>query len=177
MIHRYAVKIGGKERVVELRNGNGDGAALEILVDGQRRAVDAREVEPGVWSLMVGTEQVIAQIDGTVPKLTVEIGRPGEPVIVGVEIVEARSPAVAELARRPDAGTTGPAVLRAPMPGRVVKVLVKVGERVAAGQPAVVVEAMKMENELRAPRAGLVLNLRCTEGETVEAGQDLVVIE
>jgi biotin carboxyl carrier protein len=63
------------------------------------------------------------------------------------------------------------------MPGRVVKVLVKVGEKVAAGQPAVVVEAMKMENELRAPRAGLVLNLRCTEGETVEAGQDLVVIE
>jgi biotin carboxyl carrier protein len=62
------------------------------------------------------------------------------------------------------------------MPGRVVKILVKVGDLLAAGQAAVVVEAMKMENELRAPRGGVVKELRCAEGAAVEAGQDLVVI-
>jgi biotin carboxyl carrier protein len=63
------------------------------------------------------------------------------------------------------------------MPGRVVKVLARAGERVAAGQAVVVVEAMKMENELRVPRAGTVREVRCTEGAAVEAGQDLVVVD
>ncbi|HXI60232.1 MAG TPA: biotin/lipoyl-containing protein [Polyangia bacterium] len=173
MVHRYAVKIGGRERVVELRNG--DGGAVEIFVDGERREIEARAVEAGVWSLMVGSDQIIAQIDGALPKLTVEIGR-GEPVIVGVEVVDARSAAVAELIKRPDATAGATTTLKAPMPGRVVKILAKVGDKLAAGQAAVVVEAMKMENELRAPRTGIVRELRCAEGEAVEAGQDLVVI-
>ena len=173
MIHRYAVKIGGRERVIELRNG-GEGA-LEIFVDGAERDLDVREVEPGVWSLMAGGEQVIAQVDGALPKLTIEIGRPGDPVIVTAEVTDARSAAVAQLIKRSDA-PVGPTALKAPMPGRVVKVLVKVGDKVTSGQPTVVVEAMKMENELRAPRTGAVRELRCAEGETVEAGQDLVVI-
>ena len=174
MIHRYAIKIGARERVVELRTG--DGEALEILVDGQRRDVDARELEPGVWSLLLGTEQIIAQIDGIVPRLTVEIGRPGDPAVVGAEVADARSAAVAKLVKRPAVASGATATLKAPMPGRVVKILVKVGDTVAAGQAAVVVEAMKMENELRAPRAGVVRELRCADGEAVEAGQDLVVI-
>lgn len=173
MLHRYAVKIGGRERVIELRNG--DEGSLEIVVDGERRDVDARQVEPGVWSLMIGDAQVIAQVDGTLPKLTVEIGRAGEPTIIAAEVADARSAAVAQLFKRPDAAA-GPMAMKAPMPGRVVKVLVKVGDRLSAGQPAIVVEAMKMENELRAPRAGSVRELRCAEGEAVEAGQDLVVI-
>src|SRR5260370_36426570 len=81
MIHRYAVKIGGRERVIELRNG--DEGSLEILVDGERRDVAARQVEPGVWSLMVAGEQVVAQVDGGGPKLTLDMGRVGEPVVVG----------------------------------------------------------------------------------------------
>ena len=173
MIHRYAVKIAGRERVVEL--GDGDDGALVILVDGERRDVDAREVEPGVWSLMLGGHQVIAQVDGSAPKLTIEIGRDGDPVIVAAEITDARSAAVAGLSKRPEAAS-GPAALKAPMPGRVVKLLVKVGDRLQSGQAAVVVEAMKMENELRAPRAGSVHEVRCAEGEAVEAGQDLLLI-
>jgi biotin carboxyl carrier protein len=63
------------------------------------------------------------------------------------------------------------------MPGRVVKILVKTGDSVAAGQPAVVVEAMKMENELRAPRSGTIRELRCAEGATIDAGQELILID
>jgi biotin carboxyl carrier protein len=65
----------------------------------------------------------------------------------------------------------------APMPGRIVKVLVKAGDRVARGQGLVVVEAMKMENELRAPREGTVAAVRVSEGMSVEASAVLVVVE
>ncbi len=65
----------------------------------------------------------------------------------------------------------------APMPGRVVRVLVKPGDEVAARQGLVVIEAMKMENELNAARAGRVKSVAVTEGLSVEAGRLLVVVE
>jgi biotin carboxyl carrier protein len=75
-----------------------------------------------------------------------------------------------------DAGT-GPQRIAAPMPGRVVRVLVKPGEAVAARQGLVVVEAMKMENELSAARAGTVKEIAVAEGASVEAGRLLVVVD
>ena len=63
------------------------------------------------------------------------------------------------------------------MPGRVVRVLVKPGDNVAARQGLVVVEAMKMENELTAPRAGRVKEVAVAEGQSVEAGRLLVIVE
>jgi biotin carboxyl carrier protein len=73
-------------------------------------------------------------------------------------------------------GATGPVSIVAPMPGRVVKVLVAPGDAVLARQGLVVVEAMKMENELRAPRAGTVADVRVREGAPVDANVVLVVI-
>ena len=70
----------------------------------------------------------------------------------------------------------GPRAIVAPMPGRIVRVLVKPEEVVAARQPLVVVEAMKMENEVRAPRAGTVSEVRVAEGASVEANTVLVVL-
>lgn len=70
----------------------------------------------------------------------------------------------------------GPSRVAAPMPGRIVKVLVRPGDAVEARQPLVVVEAMKMENELRAPKAGTVTEVRVTEGSLVEARTVLVVV-
>lgn len=71
----------------------------------------------------------------------------------------------------------GPQPVRAPMPGKVIKLLVKSGDQVAARQSVVVVEAMKMENELRSPKAGTVAAINVTEGTLVEAGTVLAVIE
>ena len=71
----------------------------------------------------------------------------------------------------------GPQQVRAPMPGKIVKLLVKPGDRVEPRQGLVVVEAMKMENELRARAAGTVADVRAVEGTTVEAGAILIVIE
>jgi biotin carboxyl carrier protein len=74
------------------------------------------------------------------------------------------------------AAAAGPARLAAPMPGKVVRVLVAPGQEVREGQGLVVVEAMKMENELRAPRAGRVVDLPAREGQAVESGALLAVV-
>ncbi len=71
----------------------------------------------------------------------------------------------------------GRAQIKAPMPGKVVRVLVEAGQTVEAGQPVVVVEAMKMQNELKAPKSGIVAELRAETGATVNAGDILATIE
>jgi biotin carboxyl carrier protein len=78
--------------------------------------------------------------------------------------------------RRADSGHRSGEIL-APMPGRVVRMLVKRGDAVVPRQPLVIVEAMKMENELRAHRAGTVADVRVSEGSSVEAHAVLIVIE
>jgi biotin carboxyl carrier protein len=75
------------------------------------------------------------------------------------------------------AGADGEQKVRAPMPGRVVRVLVAPGDAVEARQPVIVVEAMKMENELRSPKTGQVKDVTVAAGASVEAGRVLVVIE
>ncbi len=71
----------------------------------------------------------------------------------------------------------GTQVVASPMPGKVVRVFVKPGDTVTEGQPLVVVEAMKMENELKSPKAGKVTEVAAKEGTTVENGTKLVVVE
>jgi biotin carboxyl carrier protein len=78
---------------------------------------------------------------------------------------------------RPSSHAHAPDEIRAPMPGRVVRVAVRPGDAVVRGQPLVVVEAMKMENELRAGRAGTVRDVWAREGQAVEAGERLVRID
>jgi biotin carboxyl carrier protein len=71
---------------------------------------------------------------------------------------------------------SGPVKLMAPMPGKIVKALVAPGDSVEAGQGVLVMEAMKMENELKATRAGTVLEIRVKEGQAVEMGALLLII-
>ena len=75
------------------------------------------------------------------------------------------------------ASVGGPARVQAPMPGKLVRVLVSAGQDVGAGQGLVVMEAMKMENEIRAPRAGRVKEAPVREGQAVETGALLVLLE
>jgi biotin carboxyl carrier protein len=98
-------------------------------------------------------------------------------VATTIEVRTAQAAALAEaIAGGPGARAAG-SQLKAPMPGRVVKVLIKVGERVERGAPIVIVEAMKMENEMHAPASGTVLKVHVAEGATVDAGQLLVELE
>ena len=166
---RFAVKLDGKERIVELEDG------AKPRVDGVEIDVDVVAAEPGSWILRRGSEQTMAIVDRANGKLTVEIRRPGaDPLVLATEVADARRAKIAAPVRGP--GDATPVTLRSPIPGRVVKLLVKPGDAVTAGQTLVVLEAMKMENELRAPRAGRVADVRCAAGAAVEAGQDLATI-
>ncbi len=162
MARARAVKIDGKE--IALAGNGGDGDTQVIAV------------EPGLYLVRQGSEQSLVHVDGAGNgKLMVEVRRPGrDPVIVTAELVDGRRAPPPTAARA--AGEAPPAIVRSPIPGRVVKVMVKVSDQVTAGQTLVVLEAMKMENELRAPRAGTVHEVRCAEGTAVEAGQDLVTL-
>ena len=93
-----------------------------------------------------------------------------------VEALDERARAIRDLSGGAQAAP-GPRVLRAPMPGLVVRVEVVVGDQVDAGQSVVVMEAMKMENELRSPTAGLVTSVRAVAGAAVEKGAILVEFE
>ncbi len=93
-----------------------------------------------------------------------------------VDAVDERTRAIRDMTAK-SAGATGPAPLKAPMPGLIVRVNVKVGDEVAAGQGMVVMEAMKMENELRATAAGVVKAVLVEPGKAVEKGMVLVELE
>ena len=160
---------GERHRVALRREGDRWIAGLA----GREFAVSVVEAG-GRWSILIGPPgghlaasydvafegDLIVHVNGVAVPLTI-VNKPGS-----------LKPSV-KAGRR---GDNGPRALVAPMAGRVVKVLVKTGEAVVARQPLVVVEAMKMENELRAPRDGTVAEVRVSEGSSVEANTVLVVL-
>ncbi len=160
--------------------------AYKVIVDGHPRLVEAVRVAEDLWSLIVRDEAgsearsveavVLTQAAGARP------GRRGNGTL-DVHIDGYRIPV--HLRNHRERRSSGPGVadgrgpqrLTAPMPGKVVRVLVKPGDEVRARQGLVVVEAMKMENELRASREGRVGAVLVSEGQSVEAGTALVVVE
>jgi len=176
----YDVDINGRNRRVEVTR---QGEAFEVSVDGHRQAATVSQVN-GTWSLILA-EVPAPGAAGHVARRSYEVSF-GEAasgtvtVHVNGRLVEATvAGAQGSWARRGDAAASGkgPQKILAPMPGKVVKVLVKVGDAVAAKQGVVVVEAMKMENELKAARAGTVKEVKAVEGTSVEAGSVLVIVE
>lgn len=165
---KYFVRIGARTVDVDVRGGRvsvdgeefdahlagiPDTPLVHLLVGGDSWTVATQALEgPGRWAL----------------------GAVGERV--EVEVVDERTQAIRALTGKP-AGPAAGGVVKAPMPGLVVRVTVAEGDRVAAGAGLVVVEAMKMENELRAPRAGTVLKVHVKPGVAVEKGAPLVTLE
>jgi biotin carboxyl carrier protein len=170
-VPRFTVTVAGQTKSVELEEKDG---VVRAVIDGKERTVEVRGKSQGTsgrYHWLEGARVVTADVDGQNGKLTVAIAGHSLPV----EVAEARLDTAAAGGGR--AVASGPVSLRAPMPGRLVKLLVKAGEAVKAGQGVLVVEAMKMENELKAPRDGVVKQFHAAEGATVEAGEDLARIE
>ncbi len=122
-------------------------------------------MEPGVYSILAEGRAYEARIDGQ----AVDIGGRA----FHVEIVDPRRWS----RERNDRHTEGRQNIAAVMPGKVIRVLVALGDFVEAGQGLVVVEAMKMQNEMKAVRAGRIVSLTAAAGATVSAGEILVAIE
>ena len=169
----FELEIGGRVRRVTIEAGDGagsEGGPFQITLDADTVAVVAVRTDLGVslllpdgrsidvalsetaggeWTAQLPHVTVTASIDGRRERR----GRPGEVAAAGAQR------------------------LVAPMPGRVVKVLIKPGDQVEARQGLVVMEAMKMENELSSPKGGVVREVAVAEGASVEAGRLLVVVE
>lgn len=165
---RYVILRDGREVPVEISEREG---GYVITVDGAGYSVDSRQVVPGLYSLLV---------DGRSYEVTVFSPEPENyrvHLFDGQRAVELLSPI--GLVMRAQGGRAGSAALsvKAPMPGRVVRLLVEPGQAVSAGQGVIVVEAMKMQNELQAQTEGVVKEIRAREGDAVEGGAELVVLE
>jgi biotin carboxyl carrier protein len=168
--------IGGRiRRVLVQRTGD----RWRVTLDGAPHLVHAVAVDDATLSLLV------AGVDPAMPIRSVRAvvaprSAPGEldVHINGRHVAVAVRPAGVGRRRGGRAeGAGGPQRLVAPMPGKVVRVLVAPGDRVSARQGLVVVEAMKMENELRAAHAGRVVSVAVAEGQSVDAGAVLAVVE
>jgi biotin carboxyl carrier protein len=128
-----------------------------------------KEVEPGVYSVLVEGRSFEVRAVSMPDGLHVHVG--GRQF--SVEVHDLRD--ASRLSRA--ATGSGRQNISTPMPGKVVRMLVREGDEVEAGQGLVIVEAMKMQNEMKASRAGRVVEVRVRGGETVGAGDTLVVLE
>ena len=158
-----------------------DGQTIEVEVDGDRVTVDGR-AHSATLGVIPRTPLRQLLIDGRPLTLSVEaIGR-GRWALTPkgerweMEVLDERTRHIRSLAGAGDQRRAA-GVLKAPMPGLVVRVQIEPGEKVAAGDPLVVLEAMKMENELKAGAPGVVKSVRVAPGEAVEKGQVLVEFE
>ena len=164
---KYRVTIEGRTRELDVIVTPDGGVSVSL--DGTPLDVDVVRV-PGGLSL---------RLDGRVHDVAVG-GAPGELQVAAGSartLAEVSSERMRARARKQGAIGGGAGAIRAPMPGRVVKILVEVGQQVEAGTPCAVVEAMKMENELRAAGPGTVAAIHVEEGVSVEGRALLVSFE
>ena len=166
----FLVKVGKAQRELSIAPA-GENRYLVQGGDGQR-TVDAVRIGPGAWSVVIDGEQHRVDI------ATTSAGKKRactQGLALDTSATDPRLARLAKVAARSGA-QSGETTITASMPGKVVKVLVATGDRVKAGQGVIVVEAMKMENELKAPVDGAVTKLHVAEGAPVESGETLVTI-
>ncbi len=174
---RIEIEIDGKVRDVTVEPDAARPGRMRVSWDGTTREIDARLVERDRHGVLLSLVQVGAAARSCQVRC-VATGRNGVTAVhLGDVVVEASINGRRLAGDASGEAAGGASRLTAPMPGKVVRVLVAPGDQVEARRPLVVVEAMKMENELTAPRAGTVTEVPVTEGMSVEAGRLLAAIE
>ena len=166
-------EIAGESVALEVRR---EGGRVVAEVGGRHYELEARRVGDGEYLLLDGGRVYECRVGAA---LGAGVGRGRLSVAVGSReyAVTLTDPKHLRGARAAGGHDAGRAQVSAPMPGKVVRVLVERGQEVEAGAGLVVVEAMKMQNELKSPKAGAVVELRAAPGATVNAGDVLAVIE
>jgi len=163
----YEIIVGGKPHRLELEKaGNG----WDCRLDGQTVQIDAVVTRPDVLSLLVDGHSHEIKREQSATDLHMWVGS----TRFAVELHDPRS----LRSRQKAAGDEkGPKKILAPMPGRVVRLLVAENSEVEAGQGIVVVEAMKMQNEIKSPKKGVVKKISATPGAAVNPGDVLAIVE
>lgn len=167
---KLQAETGEKKYEVEVRR---DGEKVFAMIDGREYELEVSQPEPGVY---------LFKNNGKVTQVFVPASiKPGEPVSVTtggrsfeIKIIDPKRLRGSGMG---DAHSHGHAEIKTAMPGKVVRVLKGNGDTVERGDGVMVVEAMKMQNEIKAPKAGVVKEIKTAEGSTVSAGDVLAVIE
>jgi biotin carboxyl carrier protein len=164
---KFVATVGNRAVEVDVTRENG---RYRVALGEQVWDVDARLTAQGIASLIIDGVSHVADVEDRAGECVVDVG--GETYAVQVEehtrhIIRTRGGA--------GAGAGGQ-IVKAPLPGKITHVAVQAGDAVTAGQSLLVIEAMKMENELKATAAGTVREVRVTAGQAVNAGDVLVVV-
>lgn len=163
----YEISIDGTPHKLELER---DGNAWSCRLDGESIQADAVMTKHDVISIIIGGTQYEVKRERT----AIDVHYWVKNSRFAVEVRDPRS-----LRGRKGAAATGegPQKLLAPMPGKVVRIILAAGSEVEAGQGVLVVEAMKMQNELKSPKKGTVKQVMVAEGASVTAGEVLAIVE
>ncbi len=164
----YDVVVDGKTHRLELTRGE---STWQCVVDGEAMEVDAALTARDVLSLLIGNKAY---------EIKRERSLQGElHMVIGSTryAVDVQDPRSLRTRRAAGASEAGPQKVAAAMPGKIVRIMVQENDEVTAGQPILVMEAMKMQNEIKSPKAGKVQKVLTSEGSTVNAGDTLAVIE
>ncbi len=165
----YRISVGASPRTVQITDAGA--GRMRVVIDGQTREILPLAVR-GVEQAWIDGERVVrASVEDVARGLMVTVN--GH--TVQASVMDERAAAAAAVGPKLTVAA-GPTTVRASIPGRVVKILVQVGDVVDDGCPLLVIEAMKMENEIRAPRAGVVAGVAAVVGTAVEAHQDLMTL-
>ena len=170
---KLKAQLSGKEHDVSLSLAGG---VVDVAVDDRHYSLQVRELTSGEYLLISGSDIYKCRVSGhgSSPAAgqsfaVVLRGRTYEVTLVDPKRLRSGQSAGAHHA--------GAAEIVSPMPGKIVRVLVRTGDKVEAGAGIIVVEAMKMQNEMKAPKAGIVVSINAEDGATVNAGDVLAVVE
>ena len=173
---KLTTQLSGVDHEVSLELNDGGEGLVSAEVNGRRYEIDVRELTGKEYLLLVGPRVYKSRVEkrrdspGASGAFEVALaGRSYEITVI--------DPKRLRSAQTTAAHGTGTAQIISPMPGKVVRVLVQSGTRVEAGDGVVVVEAMKMQNEMKSPKTGIVVSINAEAGATVNAGDVLAVIE
>jgi len=164
---KFEVRIGETVRILEVEREATGGSQFRI--DGRILIANVSEITSDTYSILIEGRSFEVQVQSVRDGLLVLCGGQEFPIHV-------RDPRAWRGAQGTLPVAEGRQHVRAPMPGKVVRVLITAGQLVEAGQSLTVVEAMKMQNEIRAPKAGTVERVFVTENQTVAAGEPLAII-
>jgi biotin carboxyl carrier protein len=165
---KFEVTLNNTRHIVELE---GQANAWRISLDGKAVDADAVEIAPNIFSILLkGKSYEIRVTSNPSGALTLQTGR-------NEFTAEVTDPRAWRGRRHGALEAEGRQQILAPMPGKIIRVLVQAGEKVQAGQGVLVVEAMKMQNEIRSPKSGTVERLLVKEGQPVNAGEVLAWVE
>ncbi|RMF95508.1 MAG: biotin/lipoyl-binding protein [Candidatus Schekmanbacteria bacterium] len=164
----FEILIGNDQHTVEVEKTD---KGYKILIDNEESIIaDAFFLKDDLLSIISNNKSYLVNLKNESRNYTVDLN--GE--TFKLEVYEEGS---TRRVKREKAGAQGKQTLKAPMPGKVVKLLVKEGDEVEAGDGLIIIEAMKMENELKASVKGVVKEINAEEGKTVNAGEPIIVIE